>query len=139
MVSSFIILVDGSPDLPLVWGKNACVKRTLPIHLALFNNLRYSPHPIILYTASNQSGQWEWSENEANIMVLVAFYVSCVVILSHLCPHKQLTLDTQIDSVSRPDKHKARTVQIYNVKYKYITVPSDGSKYLALYMLESDR
>ena len=87
MVSSFIIPVDRSPDLPLVWGKNVCVKLTLPIHLALFNNLQYFPHPIILYTASNQSEEWEWSENEANIMVLVAFYISCVVILSHLCPH----------------------------------------------------
>ena len=126
MVSSFIILVDGSPDVPLVWGKNACVKLTLPIHLALFNNLQYFPHPIILYTASNQSEQWEWSENEANIMVLVAFYVSCVVILSHLCPHKQLTLDKQIDSVSRPDKHKARTgkVQVHHcaLRWKQILI-----------------
>ena len=108
MVSSFIILVDGSPDLPLVWGKNACVKYTLPIHLALFNNLRYFPHPIILYTASNQIGQWEWFENEANIMVLVAFYILALS-YCHISAHitdQQLKLDTQISLI--PGQMNAR-------------------------------
>ena len=54
-------------------------------------------------------------------MVLVDFFVCCVV-MSHLSPHNWSTADTRYTHrlVSRLDEHKARTVQIHNVKYKYI-------------------
>ena len=60
-------------------------------------------------------------------MVLVDFYVSCVVISSHLSSHNWSTAETRYTDrlLSWLDEHKARTVQIHNVKYKYI-LESEG-------------